>query len=489
MGQTAAVAADGQRDEQSEAAGLPSKGSQRMPAHPCDQGERRQARRADQELALPDPPPAEQAPEQGQGPGQVDGGAEVRQRSGLPIRQQGRGVDAIAEQPPLVEALVQVGGGLSQTVADQALEDGGEGGQRQQREAGPDQPSLKILTVAEPERRSHRSRGHAGHGHDGEGEGCVVQVQDPQRGASAGQSKAAPAPEQDKESPLDQQDQAEAARQDEGCPGLERGAGRRRQRDRQQQAERCAEPGRCREVERGRKLASSQQQPAPGDRPPGDVGGHHRAQGPALVMPPLDGGVEQDPPAGVAEPQAEFDVFDAGLPIGGGIKAPQSQEAIAAHGSASGPETADRSGMAGVGVVMQKVAEAAHHPRGRGRVVVAAEHRRKLGIGGEMPPDAIDGIVVELHIGVHEQQDLAARRVRCEVAGSGRAGADARAQDPDAACCQPWGNLLLRAVEHHQRLVRCSQTGECGPAATAEPLLPADGGHHQADGGRGDGQG
>lgn len=87
-------------------------------------------------------------------------------------------------------------------------------------------------------------------------------------------------------------------------------------------------------------MASLQKQPASGDGLLMDVGGDHRGQRPALVVGALGGGIEQDPVAGVAEAQAELDVFDPGLPVGLRIKAAKGQHPITPHGATASPEVA-----------------------------------------------------------------------------------------------------------------------------------------------------
>ena len=176
-----------------------------------------------------------------------------------------------------------------------------------------------------------------------------------------------------------------------------------------------------RQVEGGGQLAALQQQLTPGDRPLLNVGGHHGAEGPALVVGALDGRVEQDPPPGVAEAQTKLDVLDARAVVGRRIEPPQGQEGLTSHSAAAGPEGDGGAGVAGVGVVMQQVAEAAHHPIRRGPIVVAAEKRRQLRFGGETDSDAFDGVGVEFHIGIHEDEDLTTGCSGCQVAGGGGA--------------------------------------------------------------------
>ena len=77
--------------------------------------------------------------------------------------------------------------------------------------------------------------------------------------------------------------------------------------------------------------------------------------------------------------------------------------------------------MAAVGVVVQQIAEATHHPRGGGAIVIAAEHSRQLGIIGELGPDALKGVGVELHISIHKDEDLAMGCSGRQVAGGGGA--------------------------------------------------------------------
>ena len=134
----------------------------------------------------------------------------------------------------------------------------------------------------------------------------------------------------------------------------------------------------------------------------------------------LNGGIKFDPVAGIAEAQAEFDVLDAGTLVRHGVKATRSLEGVAANGAAASPEGCGGTGVAAVGVVVKQVAEAAHDPRGGGAVVVAAEHCRQGWISAETGSDALDRSGVQFHIGIHEQQDLAAGRSGGQVASSGR---------------------------------------------------------------------
>ena len=174
----------------------------------------------------------------------------------------------------------------------------------------------------------------------------------------------------------------------------------------------------------------------------------------------LDRGVEQDPPAGVAETQAEFDVLNAGALVRVGVEAAQIQKGLPPHGAAAGPEGGGWARVAAVGVVVQQVAEAAHHAGGGGAIVVAAKHRRQLGVCVEMGPEPFHGVRVELHIRIHEKQDVASGLLGRPVAGGGGGG-----------------------VEHHQGFIPRLPAGQGGADAGAEGLLPADGGHHQGEGG------
>ena len=166
-----------------------------------------------------------------------------------------------------------------------------------------------------------------------------------------------------------------------------------------------------------------------------------------------------------------------------GMKLTRSLEGVAANGTTAGPEGGGGTGLAAVGVVVKQVAEAAHDPRGGGAVVVAAEHCRQGWISAETGSDALDRSGVQFHIGIHEQQDLATGRSGGQVASGGRPLPLVDVQKSGAALQQPGGRGWRHPVEHHQGLVAGLQPGQGYPGAAAKGVIPADGRHHQGEGG------
>ena len=121
----------------------------------------------------------------------------------------------------------------------------------------------------------------------------------------------------------------------------------------------------------------------------------------------LNGGIQFDSFAGVAEAQAEFNVFDAGTLVRTGVKATRSPEGIAANGAAARLEGGGGAGVAAVGVVVKEVAVTAHKARRCRVIVVAAEKRCQPWIRAESGSDACDPIGVQFQVGIHEQKELA----------------------------------------------------------------------------------
>lgn len=131
------------------------------------------------------------------------------------------------------------------------------------------------------------------------------------------------------------------------------------------------------------------------------------------------------------------------------IEAAERQEAAAPYGAAAGPKGAGRAGMAGVGVVVEQVAELTRQPRGGGAVVVAAEHRIELGVALEVPADALEGVMVKLHIGIDEHEDVTRGAGASQVAGHRRPGVVAGGQQVRSRLLQPGRCLGRHAIEHH----------------------------------------
>lgn len=105
--------------------------------------------------------------------------------------------------------------------------------------------------------------------------------------------------------------------------------------------------------------------------------------------------------------------------------------------------------MAGVGVVVEQVAELTRQPRGGGAVVVAAEHRIELGVALEVPADALEGVMVKLHIGIDEHEDVTRGAGASQVAGHRRPGVVAGGQQVRSRLLQPGRCLGRHAIEHH----------------------------------------
>ena len=199
----------------------------------------------------------------------------------------------------------------------------------------------------------------------------------------------------------------------------------------------------------------------------------------------LDGGIEQDLAAVIVQAQAKLDVLDAGLAVGLGIKAPQRQEALAAHGPAASPEGAGWPRLACVGVVVEKVPEAAHHAGSRRSIVVTAEKGLQARIHAEVPPHPLHSVWMELHIRIHKQQNFAAGLGGGVVAGGGRTTALAGVEHRGSAGLEPGGQLREGAIKHHQQLIVGRQARDGCLQATRKWLAPGDGRHHQADSGGG----
>lgn len=218
------------------------------------------------------------------------------------------------------------------------------------------------------------------------------------------------------------------------------------------------------------------------------VGDQHGPEGPALVVSALDGWIQQNPATGIRQPQAEFNVLDGGTVVGGGVKPPELQKATTAHGATASPEAADGAWIAAMGVVVQEVAEATHHPRGGWTVVVTAEHRIKVRIGPEVGSKPIQGVGVQFHIGVNEHQQLRLSLSSSKVARRGGAGANAGGPPRKASSNQPLRSGRRRTVEDDQGFIPRREAGDGRLGAARKRFLPANCGHHQGQAGEGAGR-
>jgi hypothetical protein len=146
-------------------------------------------------------------------------------------------------------------------------------------------------------------------------------------------------------------------------------------------------------------------------------------------VPPAQIGVEPDPRPAVGQPHPQLDVLHHRRAVGLGVEAAGGHERVTAHRAEPRPERARIARRALVHVVVQQVAEARHGAVRRRVVVIGAEHRGQLGIGGERRADPVERIGVDLNVRVDEDEDLAAREPGAGVAG--RRGAVALGDDQD----------------------------------------------------------
>jgi hypothetical protein len=72
-------------------------------------------------------------------------------------------------------------------------------------------------------------------------------------------------------------------------------------------------------------------------------------------------------------------------------------------------------------VVVEEVAKARDQTGASGLVVVRAEHRDELRVGGEVATNTTEGIGVNGDIRIDENEDVAARSLSAEVSRPGRA--------------------------------------------------------------------
>ena len=104
-------------------------------------------------------------------------------------------------------------------------------------------------------------------------------------------------------------------------------------------------------------------------------------------------------------------------------KPPTASNALAPHRAEAGPEGLRLARGAGVDVVVEEVAVLRGERRVRRVVVVGAEDRRQLGVGGEAALDQRQRLRVHLDVGVDEDQHVGLALGGAEVARPRRSGA------------------------------------------------------------------
>jgi hypothetical protein len=120
--------------------------------------------------------------------------------------------------------------------------------------------------------------------------------------------------------------------------------------------------------------------------------------------------------------------------------------------------------MGGVGVMVEEVAEAAHQAGGGRSGVVAAEDGGEARICSECGTDAVACLSVELHIGIHKQQDLPTGLGGTKIPGGSRPLTVVRLQQGGSAGEQPVRRLRGAPVKDDERML---------PAHTVQTWAPS----------------
>ena len=128
---------------------------------------------------------------------------------------------------------------------------------------------------------------------------------------------------------------------------------------------------------------------------------------------------------------SELDVLDRRRSVPLGIEAPDIEEHVTADGAETRPERRRTTRGLLVDVMVQEVAKARNGARRLGRVVVRAKDGDQLRRVLEREPDPFERIGVHQHVGVDEDEDVAACTVRTVVSGGRRSRELALVDDDD----------------------------------------------------------
>jgi hypothetical protein len=161
------------------------------------------------------------------------------------------------------------------------------------------------------------------------------------------------------------------------------------------------------QVQGGGERASLQRQRDPRDTSIEEVGSHHRPKRPSLEVSSADRRIYLDAATARGESRAQLDVLDRGPRVTLGVESAGVEKCLASHSSQAGPERLDGTCRLDVDVVMKEIAEARDDPGRLGSIVVRAEERVELGVVCESPPDSSEGIGVDQHVGIDEDENLA----------------------------------------------------------------------------------
>ena len=124
--------------------------------------------------------------------------------------------------------------------------------------------------------------------------------------------------------------------------------------------------------------------------------------------------------------------------------------------------------MTRVRVVMEQIAKSTHRSVFQRLVVVAAEQADKIRISLECGVNAVDRIVGEFDVRIHEQEDPAGSDIRCAIAGCCRPRPNPGFQHGDGGVCRPGRRGRSVAVQHEHDLHggrrSCDQRNQSPPA-------------------------
>ena len=124
-------------------------------------------------------------------------------------------------------------------------------------------------------------------------------------------------------------------------------------------------------------------------------------------MAPADPRVEDEPRAVAPQPHAQLDVLDARPREAPASKPPAASKASRRTAPSPAQKVSAGPARVGVDVVVEQVAEARSEAGRRGLVVVGAEDRGQVGVGGETALDPGERVGMDLDVGVDEDDHVA----------------------------------------------------------------------------------
>jgi len=136
---------------------------------------------------------------------------------------------------------------------------------------------------------------------------------------------------------------------------------------------------------------------------------HHLYERPPLQVRALHRRIENNPRAACCKPHPELDVLDRRHGESHLVEAADALKGVAADSPDAGPEGRRRAGGGLMDMVVKEIAEDGHEARGGRRVIVRAKERDKFQIGGKRITDPLEGVGVNLDIGVNEYEDVSGR--------------------------------------------------------------------------------